>query len=300
MLWSLGRRSLRILCYHGICPDRLARESWIPSYFVTESAFENQLRYLQNHATVVPLADAVASLQSGTLPQRAVSITFDDGYANNLHLAQPMLQKYRMHATVFVSSACVEFGEMYPFLKLKLISLNGNSAPHLLDYKSNPLDLVMRAAESSWLEVKRGLSEDQWQTLRPLAKAELLMADPEVIEFGAHGHTHCILRNETRERRRQEIQFSVKKVGEWTRRPVRLFSYPNGEPGDFDEVDQATLRAESIQAAVSATGGANMKPFDLFALRRYPLTMNHDEHRFRAEVSGFRAAMQSVSRRLSA
>jgi len=50
---------------------------------------------------------------------RSVAITFDDGHANNLHLAYPMLQKYQLPATIFLSSAYVESGEMYPFLKLK-------------------------------------------------------------------------------------------------------------------------------------------------------------------------------------
>ncbi len=300
VVWRLSAGRLRILCYHGVCLDRLASEPWVPGYFVAESAFEEQLQYMQRNASVLPLCEAVTRLREGSLPPRAVSITFDDGYANNLYLAHPLLQKYRMHATVFLSSAYIQSGELYPFLKLKLIRQYVRSAVPLLDYKSNPLDLVMHSAEQSWMEVKPLLTDDQCQTLRPLNKDELRKADPRVIEFGAHGHTHCILRNESPDRRREEIRLSVRKVQEWTGRPARLFSYPNGEPGDFGEVDKEALRAEGIQAAVSGIGGSNTKPFDPLALRRYPLTMNHDKHRFRAEIAGLRSVVQSVSRRLSA
>src|ERR1017187_5153905 len=89
LLWKLDARRLRILCYHGICEDRLAKEAWVPLYFVTRSAFEKQLQYLRRNAHVLPLEEAVARLRSGTLPARCVCLTFDDGYANNLDVAYP-------------------------------------------------------------------------------------------------------------------------------------------------------------------------------------------------------------------
>jgi peptidoglycan/xylan/chitin deacetylase (PgdA/CDA1 family) len=300
-VWLLDSGRLRILCYHGVCLDRLATEPWMPEYFVAQSAFEKQLQYLQRNASILPLSEAVTRLQDGSLPPRSVSITFDDGYANNLYLAQPLLQKYQMHATVFLSSAYIESGELYPFLKLKLIRQNaGSVAPHMLEYKSNPLDVVMESAKAPWRAVEHHLTGDQCQTLRPLSIDEVRKADPSTIRFGAHSHTHCILRNESTARRQEEIRLSVRKVEEWTGLPVRLFSYPNGEPGDFDDADKQTLRAEGIQAAVTGIGGANTRPVDLLALRRYPLTLGHDEHRFRAELAGVRAALQSVARRVSA
>src|SRR5215469_12392916 len=116
-------RRLRILCYHGVCEDRLAHEPWIPGFFVTRSAFEDHVRYLATHARILPLSEAVRRLRDGSLPSRAVSITFDDGYANNMELAYPILQKYSAPATIFLSSAYMESGEIFPFLKVKLIKL---------------------------------------------------------------------------------------------------------------------------------------------------------------------------------
>ena len=34
---------LRVLAYHGVCPDSVRHEAWVPPFFVTESAFRRQI-----------------------------------------------------------------------------------------------------------------------------------------------------------------------------------------------------------------------------------------------------------------
>jgi peptidoglycan/xylan/chitin deacetylase (PgdA/CDA1 family) len=300
LMWAIRSRRLSILCYHGICEDRLAAEAWVPGYFVAESAFERQLRYLQRSACVLALSEAVARLADGSLPPRSVSITFDDGYANNLSLAYPLLEKYQMPATVFLSSAYIESGDMYPFLKLHLIRLSGvTGGSRAPSYKSDPIDVVVQWSGCWWSEVEKGLTGDQRSTLRPLTIGEVETADSRLIEFGAHSHTHCILKNERRERRQEEIRSSIDKVAHWTGRPVRLFSYPNGELGDFGAVDKEELRAKGIQAAVTGIGGANGRSADMLELKRYPVGLYHDSAGFQAEVTGFRSAVLAASKGLA-
>ena len=294
VVWNLPGNSLRILCYHGLCADGLAREPWVPSYFVTQSAFERQLQYLQRHATVLPLTEAVGHLVNGSLPARAVCLTFDDGYQNNVVMAQPLLKAYGMSATVFLATAYIESGEWYPFVKLKLIRYyNGQVA--LPDYKSSPVDAVIQASAEYWPALEPRLTDDQRTTLRPMTVADVRRADSALIDFGAHSHTHGIARNESVHRRRQEVSVSIRKVSEWTGHPVTMFSYPNGEAGDFGEPEKATMRAEGIQAAVTGMSGANRRAANLFELRRYPMTLYHDDWRFRAEVTGFRSLVRSAA-----
>lgn len=302
LVWKLDSRRLRILCYHGICADHLAGEPWVPRYFVTQSAFERQLQYLQRNACVLPLGQAVECLRSGSLPPRCVSITFDDGYANNLQLAYPLLRKYGLPATIFLSSSYIESGDLFPFLKLSLIRLTiegGGVAPRLPDYKTTPIDLVEQRAAPWWAEVKERFTDDQRQTLQPMTVEDVRAADSTLIEFGSHSHTHCILRNETRQRRQQEIHTSIEKVAQWTGRRTRTFSYPNGERGDFGETDKEVLRAAGVEAAVTGIGGANSSRAELLALRRYPISIDHGDASFRAEVSGFRTAVLAAARRLA-
>ena len=91
--------ALRILMYHRVNDthpgDRLT---------VHPRAFEAQMAILAACGRpVVALEDALPALR-GTAPlrERAVAITFDDGFRDNLQFAAPVLEKYRLPATFFV------------------------------------------------------------------------------------------------------------------------------------------------------------------------------------------------------
>lgn len=300
---ALDRGRLRILMYHGFCEDESAGQPWIPAYFVTRSQLAQQLAYLSRHWKILRFSEAVERLCQGELPPRVVCLTVDDGYANNLHIAQPLFQKYSAPATIFLASAYIESGDFYPFDRLRLIRAfaapglqptngYGESLPA---YLNNPIDQVLRDAEPPWREILPKLTEAQRRELRPLTREELRQLDPRVIELGAHSHSHCILRNETPERRRSEIETSLDRVAEWTGRPAHLFSYPNGRQGDFNEADKEVLRARGVLAAVSTIPGANRVGQDPLELKRYPIGLFHDRNSFRAEVSGFRTLLRSVA-----
>jgi peptidoglycan/xylan/chitin deacetylase (PgdA/CDA1 family) len=298
-VWRVDRRRLRILCYHGVCDDAVAGAAWVPSCFVSRSEFETHLQYLRNHTHVLPLVEAVRRLRDGALPQRAVAVTFDDGYANNMQIAYPLLRSYAISATIFLSTAYVESGEFFPFLVRKLIRLSRSGAV-IPEYKTNPVDSVIGATRPVWPEIERRLEPKVRETLRPMRPGDLSTFDPKLITFGAHSHTHCIFKNESPERREQEIRVSVRRVADWTGGPTRTFAYPNGERGDFDNRDKSILRAAGIEAAVSGIAGANGSSADPLELRRYPMTLNHIGPRFSAEVSGFRNVVRAAVARMDA
>jgi peptidoglycan/xylan/chitin deacetylase (PgdA/CDA1 family) len=88
-----------ILVYHTInhadgqndCPEMISPER-----------FEQQLGWLSSNRRVVPLVDTLKPGQRG-----AVAITFDDGYRDNLTIALPLLEKYRLPMTLFVVAGFV-------------------------------------------------------------------------------------------------------------------------------------------------------------------------------------------------
>src|SRR5262245_47880670 len=87
-----------ILGYHRIT-DR-PEDSY--SLGVTPKNFDEQLAVLRAQNRVMWLPDMMTALHNQALPKRAVVLTFDDGYADNLHNAKPLLEKYEAPATVFV------------------------------------------------------------------------------------------------------------------------------------------------------------------------------------------------------
>ena len=72
--------------------------------------FERQLQYLQEEGfQAVSLSEIHAHLATGAaLPERAVGLTFDDGYLDNWVFAFPLLKKYGMKATVFMATDFVD------------------------------------------------------------------------------------------------------------------------------------------------------------------------------------------------
>src|SRR6185436_9993566 len=95
-------RRFQILGYHKVSPE--AHPFFPP---VPPEIFEQQMKFLSSCYTVMSLQDLVARPLRGEIPQRAVAITFDDGYQDNYDYAFPILKKYKFPATIFVSTGAI-------------------------------------------------------------------------------------------------------------------------------------------------------------------------------------------------
>ncbi|MGZ6792817.1 MAG: polysaccharide deacetylase family protein, partial [Mycobacteriales bacterium] len=88
---------MSVLCYHAVEPG------WRSPLAVDPADFAEQCAWLARHREVVTLEDAVALLdERGRLPRGVCALTFDDGFASVLEHALPVLQQYRLPATVFL------------------------------------------------------------------------------------------------------------------------------------------------------------------------------------------------------
>jgi peptidoglycan/xylan/chitin deacetylase (PgdA/CDA1 family) len=147
--------------------------------------------------------------------------------------------------------------------------------------------------DSYWDQIKSKISNEQISFLRPLQIDEIKCFDPNLIDFGAHSHSHCILRNEDRGRRDEEINLSIKNVEKWTGQKVQLFSYPNGRQNDFDDKDKALLKSLGIKYATTTISGKSYANTDPWELRRFPVGIHHDYYSFVSEVTGMRTLIKS-------
>lgn len=102
--WRRLTQGVAILMYYAI-----GRPGEPGSRFVLPARrFERQLRWLARRRTVLGLEELAAHRRAGTLPPAgAVVITLDDGYADAVELAAPLLRRLGLPATVFVVSSKV-------------------------------------------------------------------------------------------------------------------------------------------------------------------------------------------------
>lgn len=105
---AAGRAPIGILIFHRVADD--AVNDW-----TTPTAdFIEAIRWLKRHSRFLSLAEVQQRLRSGRNSYPSVSITFDDGYAENCDVALPLLVKERIPCTYFVSTGPVLEGRPFP------------------------------------------------------------------------------------------------------------------------------------------------------------------------------------------
>ena len=103
------RGRLSVLIFHRVLlqPDPI-----FPGE-VDAASFDAICRWMKSWCNVLPLDLASRQLQNRTLPERAVAITFDDGYADNRTQAQPILARHGLPATFFIATDFLDGGRMW-------------------------------------------------------------------------------------------------------------------------------------------------------------------------------------------
>lgn len=103
-----GLAPVMILFYHRIADDRA--NDWTCRF----STLVRQIRWLKKHCDLVSLEEAQARLRRRCNARPAVSLTFDDGYADNYRRALPFLIEERVPCTYFVCTRHVVAGIPFP------------------------------------------------------------------------------------------------------------------------------------------------------------------------------------------
>jgi peptidoglycan/xylan/chitin deacetylase (PgdA/CDA1 family) len=278
-------RCLSILIYHRIVaePDPLVPDQ------VCAGEFDWQLAALDRWFTVLPLREAATRLRSGTLPRRAACVTFDDGYADNVTVALPILRRRGMPATFFLATGFIDGGRMW---NDSVIETLRRIAGNVLDASCAGLGnldistpLLRRAAIEQLLGVLKYLPlEERQRRVEQLATAtsqslpsDLMMSTGQVrqlcaagMEVGAHTVTHPILAELDAERAGSEIRDSKRRLEAITGKPVTLFAYPNGKPGrDYRREHVEMVRGLGFEAAVSTAWGIARSASDPYQLPRF-------------------------------
>ena len=93
-----------VLLYH-----RVSRLECDPQLLcVSPKYFSEQMEYIAQNHRPISLDQLRDSMLTGMVPDKGVVVTFDDGYADNLWNAKPVLERFSIPATIFVSNGFVD------------------------------------------------------------------------------------------------------------------------------------------------------------------------------------------------
>ena len=283
---SLTGRRLSILVFHRVLPTP---DPLFPNE-IDAQRFDRLMQVVARGFTVMTLGRAVRHLQAGSLPPRAMVITFDDGYADNATVAQPILARHRLEATIFVASGFLDGGRMWNDTIIETIRRSQRPSIDLSEFGLGLMDLSTHAQRRAVIEAllpvvkyqdpgRRAESLRQLLVLAgtPRLPDDLMMTCAQLqdlhragIEIGGHTIGHPILTTLSDEAARAEIDGGRQALQSMLGAPVDVFAYPNGGPDrDYDQRHVEMVRGLGFCGAVTTAHGTAGPQADCFQLPRY-------------------------------
>ncbi len=278
IFYSLNYNKLTILLYHGVAEEK---DFGIYNYrkkFISPENFKRQIEYLRKNYNVLELDKAIEMLKNKEeLPPNSLAITFDDGYKNFYDFAYPVLKKYGLPATVFLATDFIE--KRMPLWTDRLeyaIGAAQNSSQQTREEKiiedvrlrqeMKTMTEDAKNAKLQEIENARGKAlidfNEERNVYAPLYWNEADEVRHHGICFGAHTETHPILTKIPPEQAKKEMENSKKIIEERIRKASAVFSYPNGQPDDFNDNIKGLARETGFKACLTTIPGCNGKAED--------------------------------------
>jgi peptidoglycan/xylan/chitin deacetylase (PgdA/CDA1 family) len=276
-----------ILAYHMVSDDL---NGFFPA--ISTQEFERQIRHLKENYVVIPLEDMAKKLSTGQSVRKCISVTFDDGFRDNYDIAYPILKKYQVPATIFLSTGFIGTWETPWFISFRSLFVRTVET----QFK---IELGGRTVTYSWscTEEKKAVSDKLMQYLQmcpnderfsilsvlpsrlrvePSGKKESLMLTWEQvremsrsgISFGAHTVTHPVLSQVDTNVLRSEIESSKAEIESNTAQPVRTFAYPFGRKQHYPPAAPIILKSLGFSCAVTTEPGSNGSESAPYELKR--------------------------------
>jgi peptidoglycan/xylan/chitin deacetylase (PgdA/CDA1 family) len=242
---------------------------------------------------VLSLHELLSSLGNAQLPKQGVVLTFDDGYADNFWNAKPLLEKYEVPATVFISSGSLDSPTEFWWDNLERALLMPKKLPKSLQLsvqgrlyewptKNSDQRQQVYMAIHQILQPLSTSDRDQVMTqlfawadvdqtgrpdYRPLTSAELIeLAQSEFIDIGAHTVTHPLLSVMSRADQSAEIVGSRQKLTAILGSQVDTFAYSYG---NFTAETVDIVKAAGFKMALTCKTNVVEKGANQFQLGRF-------------------------------
>lgn len=145
--------------YHRIAAETL--DPW--QLCVRAEHFEQQVAVLTKKFAVISAEELINGLQKKRLPQHAVCLSFDDGYADNYLFAKPILEKWACPATFFIPSAFTGQHEPFWWDALQAILLTAPQLPQHFQMSIQDETVEQDLEEEATLTQEQKTKNESWR-----------------------------------------------------------------------------------------------------------------------------------------
>jgi peptidoglycan/xylan/chitin deacetylase (PgdA/CDA1 family) len=269
-----------VLTYHRIADD----DCDLAGTAVSPGRFAEQIAAFAGTYELLSAGDLMRRLEARSpLPRRGLCITIDDGYADTLGAALPVLSRHAVPATVFVCSGYLDGTREFWWDELERLvnaglgaqrratvrvgdtsvtagpTADGASLFARLSALIEPLSPVEREDVLSQLREQAGQDRLVRAEKRPLSATELVeLAGSAVIEIGAHTVNHVRLASRPLDEQREEISGSRRRLQDVLGASIDTFCYPYGTPGSFSADTTRLVREAGFLGAVTTGLGTGL------------------------------------------
>jgi peptidoglycan/xylan/chitin deacetylase (PgdA/CDA1 family) len=271
------RRWPIVLMYHRVIRGESAA-GLQPGMYVSSDSFEKQAAYLARKYNILSMSEFISGIRENrTYPGGDLLITFDDGWRDNYDNAFPILKKYRVPATIYLTTDFIGSNKSFWFQEISsLISRNKSRTRQFAE----AITAVLRkhpdseaagkllndniesalADRDQFIEKLKGLETEIIYEIIAITRKlsnnypiqsnderqmldwdEVRRMSNENVDFGSHGLSHRLLDSLDSNEVAKELIESKKTIEDKLAKPAYSFTYPNGNYNR--EIEKQTERA---------------------------------------------------------
>ncbi len=296
------KNNIVMICYHRVGPYKNKSPILLSAF-----EFEKQCVHLMKSYKIIPLSELIQNiLENKPIKKKSAVITFDDGYKDNYNHAFPILKKYKIPATIFLTSGHIGTDNLFWFDKIEYVLCHTKLKDIELDYFGK---ISLNKQENRWrtiFDIKEKLKQIPEENKNKFIENIVDLSDVDIpknigketilswdevkamnefgIDFGSHSVTHPILKNMCLKDIKYEINWSKKTIESHLGQPIYSFSYPNGKVNDFNDQIISILKNAGFKCAVTTIQKMVSPKSDLYKLGR--LYSTDDFNLFKLYISG--------------